>query len=185
MWNTLQKLVIQDKFDKEQFDNLWHQLDSVTSTGTTLLHFAVMGNLEMANYLLLRGIAPNTKNDNGETPLHWAAQHGRIDQIKQLIDFGADVNAQDVDKNTALHWVAENDNVDVAKYLLSKGAVAKGKNIQSKTPYKLAVENYSKNCEELLKYVSRKHRLRKRKHLSALSCIKIATPIRNSLRVHT
>ncbi|MCK4499630.1 ankyrin repeat domain-containing protein [Candidatus Babeliales bacterium] len=29
------------------------------------------------------------------TPLHWAASHGRIENIKQLIYYGADVNAKD------------------------------------------------------------------------------------------
>ena len=41
------------------------------------------------------------------TPLHWAANAGRIDVVERLLSKGADVNAKD-DKDgwTPLHWAA-------------------------------------------------------------------------------
>lgn len=180
MWNKLQTLVIQDKFNEEIFDCLWDQMDSITNNGTTVLHFSVIGCLDMTRYFLSSGFNPNIKNDYGETPLHWATQHNRIDQINMLIKFGANVNEQDLDKDTPLHWAAENDNSDAAKLLLRNGALINVKNRESKTPYKVAIDNFSSKCEELLQMVIYKNKIRKRKCLSAnFSNLKVTTPIQN------
>lgn len=38
----------------------------------------------------------NSKDDVGETPLHWAAENGHEATVKLRLDWGADVNSQDI-----------------------------------------------------------------------------------------
>jgi hypothetical protein len=56
--------------------------------------------------------------------IHYAAEQGRIDAMRVLIQKGFDVNALTTggDKYTALHLVARKGHVDVAKVLLQNGA---------------------------------------------------------------
>jgi hypothetical protein len=64
----------------------------------------------------------NAVDDHEWTALHWAAENGRVDVVKVLIQNGADLNAVDINKCTALHRAAEDGHVDVVKLLLQNGA---------------------------------------------------------------
>jgi len=55
------------------------------------------------------------------TPLHRAAENGRIDLTRLLIDKGADLNAQDNRQQTPLHCAAEKGHTDPARLLIEKG----------------------------------------------------------------
>mmetsp|Transcript_23464 Transcript_23464/g.46246 ORF Transcript_23464/g.46246 Transcript_23464/m.46246 type:complete len:180 (-) Transcript_23464:187-726(-) len=50
-----------------------------------------------------KGFTPNSKDDNGYTPLHAAASYGHIDLLKFLIEKGGDVDTRDEDGDTPLH----------------------------------------------------------------------------------
>jgi ankyrin repeat protein len=71
----------------------------------------------------------NTENNDGLTPLGFAAHFGNKDAVQVLLDYGADINAVSHSKisfipsNTALHAsLAGERNVEVSKLLLAKGA---------------------------------------------------------------
>jgi ankyrin repeat protein len=87
--------------------------------GTATLHRAVRGN-ETAIRLILEKIKEksnqdqqqiyesiNAKDTEGNTPLMWAAENGKINAAKILLEYGADFNAQNNDGETALHWAAK------------------------------------------------------------------------------
>jgi len=55
--------------------------------------------------------------------LQIAANHGRLEVVKLLVDRGATINYQHpISKNTALHMAALSNYPEVVKYLISKGA---------------------------------------------------------------
>jgi len=83
------------------------------------------------------------KDEEGDTPLHWAAWNKHVEVgvevLKSLISEGADVNAKGEDGWTPLHRAAAfNKNVDVVKFLISKGADIDAKNNHGGTPLDVA-----------------------------------------------
>eukprot|EP01118_Nematostelium_gracile_P006903 TRINITY_DN2230_c0_g3_i2.p1 TRINITY_DN2230_c0_g3~~TRINITY_DN2230_c0_g3_i2.p1 ORF type:complete len:471 (-),score=123.49 TRINITY_DN2230_c0_g3_i2:43-1455(-) len=61
-------------------------------------------------------------DDEGNTPLHWAAVGGYVEIVKILIENGADVESKSRDGFTAMHTVAQEDHSDVLRLLLENGA---------------------------------------------------------------
>lgn len=57
------------------------------SDGFTLLHLFASGDdcVELVAYLINAGIAVDTTNDNGLTPLHEAARGGQLPNCKALL----------------------------------------------------------------------------------------------------
>ena len=74
--------------------------------GGTPLHIAAMSNqVEVIEFLLGKGADVNIKagDENGSTPLQWAAVFGKYEAVKALVETGkADVNARDNNNATAL-----------------------------------------------------------------------------------
>jgi len=68
-----------------------------------------------------------------ETMLHWMARHGRIDNVKYLVERGADINARDRYMCTPLHDAAFNGRTEIVKYLLLNGADKFAKNNNEST----------------------------------------------------
>jgi hypothetical protein len=56
------------------------------------------------------------------TPLYYAAEWGREDLVRRLLDHGADVNARGGDDGSALQAAAARDNEAVVRLLLDHGA---------------------------------------------------------------
>jgi len=87
------------------------------------IHEAVgRGNIEAVKQHLAAGADVNAKDENGWTPLHYAANIGYKEIAELLIANGADVNAQSEDKSTALHTAAYWGQKEVAELLIGKGA---------------------------------------------------------------
>jgi ankyrin repeat protein/L-ascorbate metabolism protein UlaG (beta-lactamase superfamily) len=62
-----------------------------------------------------------TKEADGSTPLHIAAQAGNLEMTKLLLDLGADVTIGDNENSNALHVAAIGANTAVIDLLLAKG----------------------------------------------------------------
>ncbi|MHB9134068.1 MAG: ankyrin repeat domain-containing protein [Armatimonadota bacterium] len=93
------------------------------------------------------------KDDNGLTPLHWAAAAGKISVVQLLLDKGADVNAVDTSGRTPLHGAAGNGQKDIIeKLLLPKGAKLDARDNTDATPLYYAVTNGKPEMAEFLLY---------------------------------
>lgn len=66
--------------------------------------------------------------NNGNAPIHIAAQNGHLDLVNLLIEKKAEVNVQNKKGNTALHMAVGYDYYDVAKALIDAGADMELKN---------------------------------------------------------
>lgn len=75
----------------------------VDAYGRTLLHYAASNaKLDELAKLLAQGLDPNAKDDNGWTPLHFAAQANSPACVSALIDAGAITSAVDSHGNAPL-----------------------------------------------------------------------------------
>ncbi|GLD48053.1 ankyrin repeat and SOCS box protein 13-like isoform X1 [Lates japonicus] len=84
------------------------------------------------------------------TALHEAAFHGRVLQLKQLIESGASVNMVTVDNITPLHEACIQAHVKCAQLLLEAGAQVDVRTIHGSTPLCNACASGSLECAKLL-----------------------------------
>ena len=151
-WNNLLKFVCNFS-DTTDFDlKLFYQLvcrytieKSTVQSGSTLLHFAALGEESLLLKKLI-ALSPkemiNAENERGETPLHWACQSGNLDSVKLLIQYGGNTFCADVDRNSILHWCVNAGHHKVVKFLLEKDYVyINAKNKDGKTCLDICVDD--------------------------------------------
>jgi ankyrin repeat protein len=63
-----------------------------------------------------------SKDNDGRTPLSWAAGLENEAVVELLLENGAELESKDNDGRTPLSWAAGLENEAVAKLLLEKGA---------------------------------------------------------------
>lgn len=90
--------------------------------GQALIIALYQQNKALAQTILESNPAVNVTNENGATPLMFAAIAGYEDIMKELIKKGAEVNAQDNEGRTALMIAAEKLSISIAKLLLNNNA---------------------------------------------------------------
>lgn len=98
----------------------------------------------------------SVKASYGETPLHRASTHGRIQVVATLLDYGANVNDKDDEGDILLHYAlnnsrssGENASISMAGILLSRGAHIDSKNTLGTTP----LDNISSSMHSLLRFL--------------------------------
>ena len=109
---------------------------------TKLICAALENNLDMVKTLLATpGIAVEKGDKYGFTPLHYAAQRGRLAMVQALIeDGGALINGYCNDwRRTPLHMAAEMGQLRVVQYLVSREALLDLLDCFDRTPLMLAL----------------------------------------------
>ncbi|KAL3160023.1 hypothetical protein ABBQ38_010409 [Trebouxia sp. C0009 RCD-2024] len=96
-------------------------LDAAVPEGS--LHIrASVDDASGVEQMLKTGAQVDQRDDQGCTPLHWAADRGSQQVIKTLLAHGADVNAADIDGQTPLQYAWLCDNQQVYAQLVQAGA---------------------------------------------------------------
>ena len=103
---------------------------------------------------------PNSKDENGWTPLHFAACecHEISDYMaKLLIQHGADVNSPDNQGERPLHCAIRVGNTAVVKLLLEAKVDVNATDGNDEFPLDIAMENCSDECIGLLVGAGARH----------------------------
>ncbi|KIJ43796.1 hypothetical protein M422DRAFT_252698, partial [Sphaerobolus stellatus SS14] len=67
-------------------------------------------------------VDPDVKDQNGLTPLYWAAKYGHGEVVELLLKTGVvDPNVKDEHGFTPLHWAASNSHREVSELLFRSG----------------------------------------------------------------
>ena len=98
--------------------------------GKTLLDLAIKRKkIETADLLRKHG-----GKTGAELSIHYAAEDGNIEVVKQHLVAGTDVNAKYRSEKTPLHNAAEYGHKEVAELLIAEGADVNAKDTFSTTP---------------------------------------------------
>lgn len=112
---------------------------NASAKGMTALHAAVLDvhktsyknvrptgdpkiRAQVVRILLQRGAVINVVSEEGETPLHCAAEFGYTEAMRLLIKAGANLNALDENDETPLCKAVRKEHIDAVKLLLDSGA---------------------------------------------------------------
>ncbi len=80
------------------------------------------GDLETVKKILSKPIHPDINDeDEGLTPLEWAADDGHLDVVEYLLQQGADLHHKDKEGRTSLMWAISGCNDNIIKLFIEKG----------------------------------------------------------------
>ena len=100
------------------------------------------GNLACVQALLASGLDPNAQDGRGDTPLIWAAEHGREEVVALLLGQpNINLELRDQEGRTALLLAAEEGHQGVVEQLLAGGADAAVMDTEGRTPLWWALKN--------------------------------------------
>ena len=96
--------------------------NAMTSRFETALGFASdWGHMASVEILLAAGASPNALDpETGRTPLHYAAENGRVDILERLLDAGGDPTLRGGDAVTTLEAALMRDQAEAAILLLER-----------------------------------------------------------------
>uniref|UniRef100_A0A2K5N3F3 Ankyrin repeat domain-containing protein 27 n=1 Tax=Cercocebus atys TaxID=9531 RepID=A0A2K5N3F3_CERAT len=80
------------------------------------------------------GLGVNVTSQDGSSPLHVAALHGRVDLIPLLLKHGANAGARNADQAVPLHLACQQGHFQVVKCLLDSNAKPNKKDLSGNTP---------------------------------------------------
>ncbi|EAX87642.1 hypothetical protein TVAG_226240 [Trichomonas vaginalis G3] len=135
------------------YDNLESFLvyfDQIKDFNECFIHSTLFNIPPFSEYFFARIKDINIKNQDGQTPLHYAAMNNSKDTAELLISHGANINEKDKGERTPLHYAAMNNSKETAGVLFSHGANINEKDIDRQTPLHHAVMNNRKDTAELL-----------------------------------
>jgi len=129
------------------------RLDVKNQRGLNVMHIAAQGDQPVSiAYFVRRGLDILEKDENGSSPLHWAAYFGMENATYFLTSWGCDPNEKDLEFGcTPLHLAISSGNGKVVRRLLVKGADKNIKNNEGKLPIDIARENDYEGIVDLLK----------------------------------
>ena len=119
--------------------------------GLDLIEAITVSKLHKAIELIRAGADVNTKDQDGNTPLHKASQYGHTELAKLLIGNGADVNAATEVGWKPLHKASLNGYTETAKLLIGNGADVNTKDKDGVTPlYIASLNGYTETAKLLI-----------------------------------
>ena len=114
--------------------------DTVQTVPELRLHAAVdKGDKAVIKNYLAAGVAVDSKNQFGITPLHTATIKGKSEIVSMLLKHGAKPDEVSYGKQTALHFAALNGNALIAELLVNNGASVNSIDHENWTPLDCAL----------------------------------------------
>ena len=99
-------------------------------------------NLVALEQLLQRPRNPNEANNDGKTPLFYAAEQGHIQLVELLLEAGAKTDEPEFARGwTPLLTAAQNSRLDIVQFLVEVGAAKDHTDNDGATPLLLAARN--------------------------------------------
>jgi palmitoyltransferase ZDHHC13/17 len=112
--------------------------------GYTICHVAAQyGQAAVLYFLALKwNVEVDSADQDGRTPLHWAAYKGYVDCVRLLLVLDARYTSPDKEGCTPLHWAAIKGNPEACTVLLQGGATSclEQQDVTGSTPSQLAIE---------------------------------------------
>ena len=110
-------------------------VEKITSIGNSAIHgTAASGSQTGLSLLINKGLSPETKNNDGMTPLHVAADNDQDIIIDYLAEIGVDLCLPDKLGRTALHIASLKGNTRAVRALLKHGCSANISDSEGCTP---------------------------------------------------
>lgn len=110
-WGSTKKdvsylMTVKSLLAAKDFDAL---IKKQTKTKRNPLHAAVLynGNLEVVKFLLENKVSLKDKDENGQTPLHYAAALRKWDFLEYLLKNGGDINEVDAKNESVEQYITE------------------------------------------------------------------------------
>ncbi|MBY0404952.1 MAG: ankyrin repeat domain-containing protein, partial [Cyanobacteria bacterium] len=128
------------------------------NTNTPALLAAADGNVATLKLLRKAGANFLKSNQEGQTPLHWAAEYSKLNAVRYFLKIGINPNIENAFGQTPLHLACSFkgmavDASELMELLLSKGADPNWKDGGGKTPLHYAAHSGNENLVKvLLKY---------------------------------
>lgn len=146
----------------ELMDKVLNVLEKNLLTGGSFLHLISKcqekDKTSLMKKLLERSVPVNSRDNNGDTPLHIIAGVGDTESMKYLIENGADIFVKNRLGESIFHYLAENAHLlvvqEIMDLLIEKGLDINGKDDSGKTCIHHAVMSKHttvETLEELLK----------------------------------
>jgi len=115
-----------------------------------LLEAAVANRADLVSQMLANGEVPEQTGYGGQTALAFAARHGNIEMVNQLLKAKAPVNARDLVKQTPLHEAAAAGHSKVVSRLLDARADFRANGFLGFTPLDCARKSNHADAATLL-----------------------------------
>uniref|UniRef100_A0A023F3G5 Protein phosphatase 1 regulatory subunit 16a n=1 Tax=Triatoma infestans TaxID=30076 RepID=A0A023F3G5_TRIIF len=113
------------------------------SDNVILLEAASRNDILEVRKLLMRGVSPDSTNEDGLTALHQCCIDDNEEMMKLLLEFGANVNAEDSEKWTPLHAAATCGHLHLVRHLIANGANLLAVNGDGNMPYDICEDEAS------------------------------------------
>ncbi|RJE24666.1 Ankyrin repeat protein [Aspergillus sclerotialis] len=114
------------------------------------IHYAADFGLSLILPSLMEAYDVNLRDDQGRTPLSYAAERGQEDTVKLLLDHDAQLDSEDRYCRTPLSSAAYTGRESIVKLLLEYGARLDSKDENGWTPLSLAVTRGHESIVKLL-----------------------------------
>ncbi len=147
---------IKEAISKGDADYIRNQLMQGMDPGSlkhgtgALTHAMIHGQEEIVKLLILYGADLNAKNNQGWTPLMWAAECGGANIVRILLNHGADALVKDRDGDTALMIAVYHGNEEIVKLLLNKDDRVRMKDYNGRNALSIAKARGHENIERIL-----------------------------------
>ena len=114
--------------------------NSQDKNGDSVLHIASVISVPSVTLLLSHRANPNILNNNGASPLFYAAAFGKEDTLKYLLSHGANAKITTLNQLTALHEAAISGNVEILNSLTNAGLSVNSVSAEGWSPLHNAVQ---------------------------------------------